>query len=60
MSDKQMAIDEVGKAFEFISAGNEFAAIEHAEEAKKLDPSVKGAYDATELVNDFETPARIN
>jgi hypothetical protein len=45
MSDKQKAIDEVSKAGEFINAGNNFAAIEHAEKAMKLDPSVTGAYD---------------
>jgi len=45
MSDKQKAIDEVGKAAESINAGNDLAAIEHAEKAMKLNPSVTGAYD---------------
>jgi len=58
MSDKQKAIDEVDKAVESINSGNNLAAIEHAEKAMKLDPTVTGAYDmmgiaCLQLANSF-------
>jgi len=45
ISDKQKAIDEVGKASESINNANNLAAIEHAEKAMKFDSTVTGAYD---------------